>query len=97
VTLNWASDDVICGLTCDGCWDGACENVIASVIGRLMGRVLLESTDMLDATAKSSKEHGGKTTSAGVRSLPDAVGLLVLWKEWRALMAWQMRSFVVGI
>ena|SRR5260221_14544173 len=39
VMLNPASDDVICGLTCDGYWDGAREDVIASVIGRLMGRV----------------------------------------------------------
>src|SRR5712691_11521154 len=39
VMLNPASDDVICGLTCNGCWDGAREDVIASVIGQLMGRV----------------------------------------------------------
>ncbi len=39
VMLNPASEDVICGLTWDGCCDGAREDVIASVIGRLMGRV----------------------------------------------------------
>ena len=32
-------DDVICGQSCDGCCNGARENVIASVIGRLVGQV----------------------------------------------------------
>jgi len=42
---------------------------------------LPELPNMLDAMAKSSKEHTGNTTGVGVWSLPDAVGLLVLWKD----------------
>ena len=77
--LNPASDDVLCGLTRDICCDGAREDDRATDGTGVVS--LPESPDMLDATAKSSKGHGGKTTKGGVWSLPNAVGLRLLWKN----------------
>ena len=64
--LNPASDDGICGLTHNGCCYGDRER--DRTTGGKPARV------MLDATAKSSKEHAGKTTGAGVWSLPERGG-----------------------
>ena len=77
--LNPVSADMICGLSCDGCCDGAREDVIATVIGATDGTGVVslpQSPDMLDATNM-------KTTGAGVWSLPDAVVCF-------GRMAWQM-------
>ena len=68
------SDDLLCGLTRNGCYDGDRErDRTTDGVGVVS---LPESLDMLDATAKSLKEHAGKTTGAGVWSLPDAAGPL---------------------